>query len=66
MSKNNITAAPAENEQRLINGRKPIDFVGKRKIFFSISIGIIILGIISYLMYFIIEKIEIYIKNKRS
>ncbi|MCI7085474.1 protein translocase subunit SecF [bacterium] len=46
MSKNNITAAPAENEQRLINGRKPIDFVGKRKIFFSISIGIIILGII--------------------
>lgn len=28
--------------------------------------SVIILGIISYLMYFIIEKIEIYIKNKRS
>lgn len=28
--------------------------------------SVIILGIISYFMYFIIEKIEIYIKNKRS
>ena len=28
--------------------------------------SVVILGIISYLMYFIIEKIEIHIKNKRS
>lgn len=28
--------------------------------------GVFILGIISYLMYLIIDKIEIYIKNKRS
>ncbi len=28
--------------------------------------GVVILGIISYLMYFVIEKIENSIKNKRS
>ena len=28
--------------------------------------SVVILGIISYLMYFIIEKMEIHIKNKRS
>ena len=28
--------------------------------------GVVILGIISYFMYFIIEKIEIYVRNKRS
>ena len=28
--------------------------------------SVVILGIISYLMYLIIEKIEIHIKNKRS
>ena len=28
--------------------------------------SVVILGIISYLMYFIIENIEIHIKNKRS
>lgn len=28
--------------------------------------SVVILGIISYLMYFIIEKVEVFIQNKRS
>lgn len=28
--------------------------------------SVVILGIISYLMYFIIEKLEVFIQNKRS
>lgn len=28
--------------------------------------GVFILGIISYLMYLVIDKIEMYIKNKRN
>jgi len=28
--------------------------------------GVVILGIISYLMYFVVDKLEIYINKKRS
>lgn len=34
------------NSNLLVNGKAPIDFVGKKKIFFSISIAIVIIGLI--------------------
>lgn len=34
------------NEKFLVNGKAPIDFVGKKKIFFSISIAIVVIGLI--------------------
>ncbi len=46
MSKKNTTAPAADNAPVLANGKKPIDFVGKKKIFFGISLGILIIGII--------------------
>lgn len=33
-------------EKMLVRGKKPIDFVGKSKIFFSISVAIILIGVI--------------------
>lgn len=42
VSKNNSVV----NEKVLINGKAPIDFVGKKKIFFGISIAIVVIGLI--------------------
>ncbi|MCH5300387.1 MAG: protein translocase subunit SecF [Ruminococcus sp.] len=42
---NDKTNAVTEN-QITVNSKKPIDFIGKRKIFFGISIAIILIGII--------------------
>lgn len=42
---NDIKTSAAENTA-LVKGKKPIDFIGKKKIFFGISIGIILIGII--------------------
>lgn len=42
---NEKTTAVSENTLT-VNGKKPIDFIGKRKIFFGISISIFLIGII--------------------
>ena len=49
MTKNvqtNLEMTPAEISERFNGGKKVIDFVGKKKIFFGISLGVIIIGII--------------------
>lgn len=43
---NNLNTAKTYEEKLLVNGKKPIDFFGKKKIFFGISIAIVVIGII--------------------
>lgn len=48
---NNEKNTPTTDNTLLVRGKKPIDFLGKKKIFFGISITILLIGVICNFMF---------------